>query len=278
MNVQFCVLGSGSRGNAALVMTPECHVLIDAGFSPKALAVRMEGTGTAWESLDAVVITHIHTDHVKLRCLAKCADHAVQLVCHREHAAYLKRSPAFRHLDEKGLVTAYDSMPFEIGRILKFYPLRVPHDSPPTYGFRIEVNRNGCQPDGRLVKLGYLVDLGCCVDELAAQVADVDLLALEFNHDETMELNSGRHPHLIDRVLGPQGHLSNTQATEVFRRVVESRGDGGPSLLLQMHLSRDCNDPKLAHAAALAVVRAAGARTQVFSTRQDERGTVHSIV
>ena len=52
------------------------------------------------------------------------------------------------------------------------------------------------------VRLGYLVDIGRCADEIMQEVQDVDLLALEFNHDERLERNSGRHPKLIQRVMG----------------------------------------------------------------------------
>jgi phosphoribosyl 1,2-cyclic phosphodiesterase len=294
MSVQFCVLGSGSEGNAALLMTPQAHVLLDAGFLPNELAERMDGTGASWSSLDAVVLTHTHGDHLKKKCLTICAEYDIQFICHEHHAEQLCGSRYFNRLKKRDLVRTYNGAAFEITPDIRFLPIALPHDCPPTFGFRIEVRRPGVvadvppaegtvaeaprpYPDKEWAKLAYLVDLGDCAEAVANSVADVDLLALEFNHDEQMQIKSGRHPKLIERVLGPHGHLSNRQAAEVLRRVVENGPNGGPKLLLQMHLSRDCNRADLAYQAAQQVVMLTGAQTRVFSTRQDRRGTVHEI-
>ncbi|MCW8129856.1 MAG: MBL fold metallo-hydrolase [Planctomycetota bacterium] len=277
MGVRFCVLGSGSAGNAALVMTPRAHVLIDLGFTPDDLAARMEGTGAAWDSLKAVVLTHTHGDHLKKRTLKEIANREIPFFCHEGHAKHLQGGRYFKRLAAAGAVRTYSGRePFEVADGIRFLPLHLPHDCPPTYGFRIEaLNGNG---DERPAKLGYLADLGHERAGLCEAVADVDLLALEFNHDEDLERNSGRHPKLIDRVLGDQGHLSNRQAALVFENVLKlANGTGGPRLLVQMHLSEDCNRPDLAYKAAQEVVLRMGAHTKVFSTKQNLRGTVHEI-
>jgi len=326
MNVQFCVLGSGSEGNAALLMTPHVHVLIDAGFFPDELAARMDGTGASWDTIDAVVLTHTHGDHIKKKCLTFCAKHDVRFVCHERHAEQLSGGRYFKRVVEKGLLRTYDGNgPFEVAGMaessprecelpaeslnhasatnespssyatastatattaalvtatatseaLRFFPIPLPHDAPPTFGFRIEVRI--AEPAERWVKIGYLSDLGVGHEPIAREVFDVDLLALEFNHDVELERRSGRHPTLIQRVLGKDGHLSNDQAAELFRTVLENGTNGGPKLLVQMHLSRDCNRPELAYKAAQEIVLLTGAATRVFSTRQDRRGTVHSL-
>src|SRR4051812_17981350 len=104
----------------------------------------------------------------------------------------------------------------------------------------------------------------------------VDLLALEFNHDERMQRESGRHPSLIERVMGRGGHLSNRQAADVFRRVLES-GHPAPKALVQIHLSRQCNRAELAYQSAQEVAFLAGAATRIFSSRQEIRGTLHRV-
>ncbi len=290
MSVQFCVLGSGSEGNAALLMTPHVHVLIDAGFFPDDMAARMDGTGATWESIDAVVLTHTHGDHIKKKCLTFCVTHNVRFICHERHAEQLSGGRYFKRLVEKGLLGTYNGNgPFEVDTrpaspedssqpvtdALRFFPIPLPHDAPPTFGFRIEARVS--IPTDRWVKIGYLADLGDGLEPIAREVSDVDLLALEFNHDVELERRSGRHPSLIQRVLGKDGHLSNDQAADFFRRVLEGGSNGGPKLLVQMHLSRDCNRPELAYKAAQEVVLLTGASTRVFSTRQDRRGTVHSL-
>ncbi len=98
---------------------------------------------------------------------------------------------------------------------------------------------------GRSLALGYLADLGTWSEELASAVADVELLALEFNHDEVLERTSGRGASLIARVLGDEGHLSNNQATEFVRAVIARSSEPRLRHLVQLHLSRECNRPEL---------------------------------
>jgi len=271
MSVQVCVLGSGSRGNATLVMTPALHLLIDAGFTPDEMGRRLDGTGASWETLDALLLTHTHGDHLKKRCLSFCATHGIQFICHAAHARQLQNSRYFKRLEQKGLVRTHDGLaPLAVGAQSEatLQPIALSHDAPPTFGFRIETAG---------IVVAYLADLGECALETARFIADADILALEFNHDEAMELASGRHPALIERVLSDIGHLSNAQAAEVFRQVLAHCSNGGPKVLLQLHLSAECNRPELAFRAAQEVSRAAGARTQIFSTRQESRGTVHNV-
>ena len=80
-------------------------------------------------------------------------------------------------------------------------PLPIRHDSGATFGFRLEGT-----PDlfGNAASLGYVADLGTWDMTLAEGLANVDLLAVEFNHDVAMQYASGRSPALIARVLGDQ--------------------------------------------------------------------------
>ena len=84
-------------------------------------------------------------------------------------------------------------------------------------------------------------------EALARTLADVDLLAVEFNHDLEMERKSPRPAVLIARVLGDEGHLSNDQATGLLREVLR-RSTKHPRHIVQLHLSRECNHPGLAAA------------------------------
>jgi len=320
MDATFCVLGSGSKGNASLLATPRLRLLIDAGFAPDELAARLAGTAANWETLDAVLLTHTHSDHIKKRCLALFAEYGIQFFCHKKHVACFQGGRYFNKLRDKGLLWLFGSEPFLIrpkvpvpiaphrkvaqasslqvadcgmgeAAWLRVQPIPLPHDSPPTFGFRIEVRIVGQavslpspsqagQPAPqaeRWAKLAYLADLGEFSDDIARAVAGVDLLALEFNHDEAMERNSGRPSYLIERVLGSGGHLSNKQAAAALRQVLEQGVNGGPRVLVQLHLSQECNDQALAFRAAQEVVSACGLTMQIFSTRQEQPGTVHIL-
>jgi len=326
MEATFCVLGSGSKGNAALLATPHLQLLVDAGFAPDELAARLAGTAASLKTLDAVLLTHTHSDHIKKRCLGLFAEHGIQFFCHKRHAGSFAGGRYFNRLRDKGLVSVFGSEPFQVRPkalagtssglrpadcgpltlpsppggegwgegLLRVQPIPLPHDSPPTFGFRIEARiaaqavaqasslpgNAGKMPalqTERWVKLAYLADLGEFSEAIARAVAGVDLLALEFNHDEELELHSGRPSYLIERVLGSEGHLSNKQAAAALRQVLEQGANGGPKVLVQLHLSQECNDPALAFRAAQEVVTACGVTTQIFSTRQDQRGKVHVL-
>jgi hypothetical protein len=120
------------------------------------------------------------------------------------------------------------------------------------------------------MRFGYLADLGHFPALLAGELSDCDLLALEFNHDEQMELDSRRHARCKARVLGRHGHLSNDQAADALRRIVASSGADRLRWLVLLHISRDCNTPQLALAAARRALRDSGSRAEVLLTRQRE--------
>jgi phosphoribosyl 1,2-cyclic phosphodiesterase len=116
--------------------------------------------------------------------------------------------------------------------------------------------------------VGYAADLGTWGSEHVELLSNVDLLALEFNHDVGLEKGSGRSPHLIARVLGDDGHLSNAQAAGLLRRVIERSDAGRPRQLVQLHLSRDCNHPDLAAEEARLVLRELMATVEVHTASQ----------
>ena len=274
MAVRFCVLGSGSKGNASLVLAPRAHVLLDAGFSPRELAARMDGTGASWDSLSAVLLTHTHTDHVRKTCLRECALRGIALYCHAEHEGQLGGGRYLRRLKESARLHLYEAgVPFETAGGLRCRPLRLPHDCPPTFGFLIEAPGS----DGRTRRLGYFADLGHWSQDLAEQVRDLDLLALEFNHDEQMERESGRPHYLIERVLGTHGHLSNRQAAEALEGVILNSPADRLRALVQLHLSQECNRDELAYQSAREVIVRRKAPVEVFSTRQGQRGAVLTV-
>src|SRR5262249_17271992 len=146
-------------------------------------------------------------------------------------------------------------------------------DSGATFGFRFESTTDLFGPSAAL---GYAADLGCWDADLLAGLTNVDLLALEFNHDVELEYRSSRHPRLVSRVLGDDGHLSNEQAAKLLHEVLRLSAPGRLRHLVQLHLSRECNRPALALAAARAVLDGQGATIVVHTASQDEPGpTLH---
>jgi phosphoribosyl 1,2-cyclic phosphodiesterase len=271
MGLRFTVLASGSSGNASLVQADGFGVLIDAGLGPRMLAARLKAVGLSWDAVQAVVLTHTHSDHWKDTTLAHFARRDVPFWCHPDHHTVLRTySDGFLELTASGLVRSFAAgEDFELVPGLRCRPLPVRHDGGATFGFCLEG-----APDllGHRPALGYVADLGCWDDALAAGLAGVDLLAVEFNHDVAMQYASGRMPRLIQRVLGNDGHLSNEQGAALVRAVLDRSPAGRVQHLVQLHLSRDCNRPALARAAARAVCDGLEAPFEIHTAEQDAAG------
>ncbi|WP_420239571.1 MBL fold metallo-hydrolase [Telmatobacter bradus] len=62
--VRFTVLASGSKGNSTVVTGGRTRILIDAGLSCRELFRRMRAVGEDPETLQGILITHEHADHV----------------------------------------------------------------------------------------------------------------------------------------------------------------------------------------------------------------------
>lgn len=268
MALGLTILGSGSSGNAALLEADGCAVLIDAGLGPRQIAARMATVGVSWPRIQAVLLTHTHGDHWNDRVFAHLLRMRIPVWCHEEHLAALKRySSSFPAMQRAGLFRT-----FETGRELTFTslvkcrPLAVRHDSGATFGFRFDgvASLFHCG-----WSLGYVSDLGCWDDALADDLADVDLLALEFNHDVDLQRASGRPQHLIDRVLSDEGHLSNEQAADLLSAVERRSRPGRLGRVVQLHLSRQCNHPSLAQQAARQALAEHGSKATIETAEQD---------
>lgn len=263
--MRFHVLGSGSAGNASLLTAGGFGVLIDVGFGPRALEQRLRAVGATWQNVHGAVLTHIHNDHWNehsFRCLMRLG---IPLYCHRAHSDSLRnQSESFQQLHDSDLVRFYRvNSQLHIGNDLTCRPMSLRHDGHPTCGFRFEWN-------GRA--LAYATDLGSWNANLIESMCDVDLLALEFNHDEDMERDSGRAAFLVRRVLGARGHLSNDQAALLLESVLRDSLPGRLQHLVLLHLSRECNHPDLAQAAAFRVRESHGGTFQVHAATQHEPG------
>jgi phosphoribosyl 1,2-cyclic phosphodiesterase len=269
--LRFTVLASGSGGNASLVESPGFGVLIDAGLGPRQIGMRLAQVGRSWPAVQAVLLSHTHSDHWKDTTLLHLHRNKLPLWCHAGHLTVLRTySDGFLALQEAGLVHLYEpNVDFELSPQLRCRALPLRHDGGATFGFRLESSGDLL---GQRDAIGYVADLGCWDDELAAQLADVDLLAVEFNHDVAMQHASRRTPRLIQRILGDEGHLSNVQAVALVRAVLERSTAGRLRHLVQLHLSRDCNRPTLARTAARQLLDELGLCLALHTAEQDAPG------
>jgi phosphoribosyl 1,2-cyclic phosphodiesterase len=223
------VLGSGSAGNCSLIATSHCRLLIDAGLSARQITQRLEAIGIRPESLDGILITHEHSDHVgglEIFCRRFC----IPIYANPLTAETLRRGflADFTHWNLFSTGAIFSVKDIEIQ---SFY---VPHDAvdPTAFVFR-----------GDEGSIGFLTDLGYAPKLALERIRQVQTLVIETNHDEQMLQDDNRRPWSVkQRILSRHGHLSN----EAAAKLVASIAGHGLQRVVLGHLSRDCNRPELA--------------------------------
>jgi len=227
--MRFAYLGSGSKGNSALIQAGETCVMIDCGLPLKEVEERLRRHGLGPESVDAILVTHEHDDHIS-GVAALAERYAIPVWLTPGSLRGWKDAP----LELVRRLSPHQS--FGIGE-LQVQPYPVPHDA-----------REPCQyvlGDGRL-RVGVLTDAGSVTAHMRSVLSGCDALLVEFNHDLEM-LMAGPYPmQLKRRVAGDRGHLSNRQAAALLAAIDCSRLQH----LVLTHLSEINNTPEQARSAA----------------------------
>lgn len=226
--MRFASLGSGSRGNATLIEAGDSRILLDCGFSETETRKRLGRFGLSPADLNAIVVTHEHSDHIN-GVGAVARKHQLPVYLTHGTAAADKTGV----LPERHLFHSHDV--FAIGDIeLQAFP--VPHDAREPVQFVFS--------DGRQ-RLGILTDTGSCTQHILDMLGGCDALMLECNHDIDM-LAEGPYPaSLKQRVGGDFGHLNNVQARDIIVELDTSR----LRRIVAAHISDKNNTPYLARAA-----------------------------
>jgi phosphoribosyl 1,2-cyclic phosphodiesterase len=248
--VKLCVLGSGSRGNAILMQSRDTRVLIDAGFAPRTLATRLAAIGVAPQSIQAVLLTHEHTDHS--RGAAKSAERWGWTV-------YATRGTQSECglLEEFGAQTIYPGLDFQIGDI-NMSVVRVSHDASEPVAFVATGQSTG-------VRAGFVYDLGVVTSSLQTALDRVDILVLESNHDGDM-LRNGPYPAMLKRrIASREGHLSNRAAGVAAAECAHR----GMSHVVLAHLSETNNTPAAATDAMRMALRRTPFKGSIVAAMQD---------
>lgn len=231
--MRFAYLGSGSRGNAALIQAGTTTLMVDCGFSLVDCERRLQRLGTAPAALSAIVVTHEHADHLNgVARLARKYRIPVWMTQGTRDVWRDSEVPVLR------VCSAHAA--FTIGDI-QVQPYPVPHDA-----------REPCQyvfSDGRL-RIGVLSDAGHITPHIRASLSGCHALLLECNHDPEMLANGPYAASLKTRVGGPLGHLSNGQAADLLRQIEL----GQLQHLVVAHISEKNNTPELARAAISAAM------------------------
>lgn len=202
--MRFAALGSGSRGNATLVESGSARILVDCGLPLRELEQRLEGIGVEPRTIQAVLLTHEHGDHI--RGLAAFANRYPIRVWSTPGTWRAGAMPATgpAGLDLRLLLS--HGGPFRVGD-LRITPYPVPHDAREPCQFVIE-------GDGST--LGILTDAGSITPRIRESLSGCDALMLEANHDPELLRVGPYPPRVRARVGGRYGHLSNQQAAELL--------------------------------------------------------------
>ncbi|HEX5972648.1 MAG TPA: MBL fold metallo-hydrolase [Gemmatimonadaceae bacterium] len=230
------VLGSGSSGNAVLVECGESRVLVDAGFGTRMLSMRLKAIGVAPASIEACIVTHEHTDHVK-GAAAGARKWGWALY------ASAGTMDAWPELRGAGCSAISPEEPLALSR-LEVTTKSTPHDAASPIGVRL-----ACRSTGATAVV--CTDIGHVSENVRSLCAGADLLVLESNHDEGM-LRTGPYPPFLQRRIASRtGHLSNRASAELARDLVHR----DLAHVVLAHLSEKCNDHGIARAATAEALR-----------------------
>lgn len=231
--IRFALLGSGSRGNAALVAGGDTLVMIDCGFSLAETTRRMQTLGVSPEQVDAILVTHEHNDHIA--GVGKFV---------RRYGTEVWMTHGTRRVWKDAAVPEIrminPHLAFRLGEF-EVQPYPVPHDA--------------CEPCQFVLKtagrrIGILSDAGSITPHICEQLNGCDALLLECNHDPQMLAQGPYAESLKQRVAGPWGHLSNQQAAGLLAQLEVA----ALQHLAVTHISETNNTPELAHAAVAATL------------------------
>ena len=243
--MRVVVLGSGSRGNAVAIATDDATILVDAGFSPRALRRKAAAAGVNLSALAGVILTHEHGDHARggaaLAAAAGC-----QLYASAGTLARLDcRGRAIGQLETLTVG------PFTVSAC------RTRHDAAEPMALSVS------GPEGEKVGLAY--DLGEAGVAVRYVLRGAECLIVEANYDDRM-LRTGPYPASVrHRIAGPHGHLSNRAAAELLAELWH------PALrtVILAHVSEQCNHPDLARAQVLGRLEPLGFAGDLLVAPQD---------
>lgn len=227
---EFCSLYSGSSGNSLFIQTENTKILIDAGESAKKIIDALSSIGVDANDLDAILVTHEHSDHVKgLGTLSK----KFNIPVYANQKTWEAMPEQNIKIMENNIKQFNPSENFEIGD-LKIHPFKIPHDAANPCGFNFFHGNK---------KISVATDIGHMTSDIIHTLEDSSFLLLESNYDPNI-LKYSKYPYLLkERIAGPNGHLPNEDAGKTISYLLNS----GLKQVMLGHLSKENNFPELAY-------------------------------
>ncbi len=223
--MKICSLSSGSKGNSLYIESEYGRLLIDVGLSARQICKRLESIEVDPASINAIVITHAHRDHV----------HGVGVFSKQFN------TPIYGHpetLDRISYLLKYQQtlVPWQHKFSIKDFdltPFKVSHDANPTVGYLVSSGNN---------RFAVCTDLGVVTPEVVENLSQAQFILLESNHDPDMLMNGSYPWDLKERITSRVGHLSNHETGLLLKSVI----NGSIRQILLGHVSEENNTPELA--------------------------------
>lgn len=228
--MKIIVLASGSKGNATYIETSKSKILIDAGISYKQVKERLILQGIELTNLDAILVTHEHSDHVShLATIAKKTNAKIFIA--KESLENL----SLNILNELSLNKTFFINPEKRYTLddITFVPIQLFHDTKNTYGYLFKIDN---------INIAYITDTGHILPKYYALLKQMNVLIIESNHDVEMLLNSNRDYRLKQRILSNKGHLSNDECANIIKEIINNN----TKCIVLAHLSEECNTQEIA--------------------------------
>ncbi len=231
--IRFCTLYSSSSGNCTFISDTKTKILIDAGVSASKIVTSLEELGANPYDIDAVLVTHEHTDHV---CGLDVLTRKYSIPVYANDATTSAIIRGSNSIDSKYIHTFVTGESFEVGGAV-IRPFRTPHDSAESVGYTISFGE---------CKYGFATDTGCITKPMLSNLAGCEAVVIEANHNVNM-LNGSSYPYpLKRRILSDNGHLSNENCAWLATQLAI----WGTKHIVLGHLSENNNTPELAYEAA----------------------------
>ena len=250
MSITFCPLASGSKGNASVLGTPKGNVLFDAGISAKLLKERLATTGIPLESIQGIIISHEHQDHIAgIKTLS--SRYSIPII-----ANYATAEAIVESIGECPPFTIFTTgEPFEfLG--LEIHPFSVQHDGVDPTAFTVKTGDT---------KIGICTDIGFVTGSVRHELRDCHVLYIEANHEPSLVHASSRPEIYKRRVLSRTGHLSNEEAARLICDVAHP----GLQKVYLAHLSSECNTHETAKRVVSEFLQQRGIQVEIDIAYQD---------
>lgn len=225
MSLFIASLNSGSNANCYYVGNGTEAILVDAGLSCRETEKRMKRLNLSMEIVKALFISHEHADHITgLTGISKKYQLPVYITANTLKSCGV---PV-----EKSLIQSFKHAKKVMLGGLSITPFRKSHDAADPYSFMIS---------GGNINIGVITDIGYPCKRVIKYFGQCHAAFLESNYCEDMLANGTYPAYLKKRISSDEGHLSNTQALDLFINYRSAE----MQLLILSHLSKNNNKPEL---------------------------------